>query len=182
MPSTAWKLAAAAARSHNHPPSRYHLNADPAARLPSSIPSEPNDEDAYLPRSEPRFLGGVISTHSFYGMRPGSSPSDQWGVSFFHGGCLFNKDMRSDKPGMPFEKKDLESEQALWALYNRWCSYFNVLRSSVEKDYRFNIFKEKARMVYDLRSADPKNLELNHLCDVSIDELCPPKSSCRRYK
>lgn len=91
------------------------------------------------------------------------------------GGSLFSLDMRSDKEGMPFDVKDLESEQTLWALYNRWCSYLNMARSCVEKDHRFNIFKEKVRLIYQLKGADPKKLELNHLCDVGIDELCPPK-------
>jgi KDEL-tailed cysteine endopeptidase len=82
---------------------------------------------------------------------------------------------------VPFDVEDLKSEQTLWALYNRWCSYFNVAGSSVDKGYRFNIFKEKVRLIYDLKGADPKNLELNHLCDVAVDELCPPKFFRRRY-
>ncbi|RLN03493.1 hypothetical protein C2845_PM13G21200 [Panicum miliaceum] len=90
-------------------------------------------------------------------------------------GALFNLDMRSDKEGMPFDVNDLKSEQTLWSLYNRWLSYFNMARASVSKDYRFNIFKDSVRYIYELKGADPKNLELNHLCDVTIDELCPPK-------
>lgn len=92
-------------------------------------------------------------------------------------GSLFNSDMRSDKKGMLFEKKDLESEETLWALYNRWLSYFNVARGSVEKSYRFKIFKEKVDLVCKLKSED---LQLNHLCDVRVDELCPPKRFRRR--
>ncbi|KAG2544439.1 hypothetical protein PVAP13_9KG019400 [Panicum virgatum] len=94
-------------------------------------------------------------------------------------GPLFNLDMRSDKEAMPFDVKDLESELTLRALYNRWCSYFNMARSS--EGYRFNIFKENVRLIYERRGADPKKLEANHLCDVTIDELCPPKFARRRY-
>ena len=88
-------------------------------------------------------------------------------------GPLFNLDMRSDKETMPFDVKDLESELTLRALSNRWCSYFNMARRS--EGYRFNIFKENVRLIYERRGADPKKLEANHLCDVTIDELCPPK-------
>lgn len=74
------------------------------------------------------------------------------------------------------------SQQTLWSLWYRWLSYFNlVARSSVDKGYRFNIFKENLRFIYGLKGADPKNLELNHLCDVTIDELCPQKISRRGH-
>lgn len=95
-------------------------------------------------------------------------------------GPLFNLDMRSAREAMPFDLKDLESELTLRALYNRWCSYFNMGRSIVEKGYRFNIFKEKVRLIYERKGPDPKMLKANHLCDVTIDELCPPKFARRR--
>jgi len=86
------------------------------------------------------------------------------------------------KEGMTFDDvKDLKSDQTLWTLCSRWCSYFNVARIGVEKGCRFNIFKEKVRLIYELKGADdPKNLIVNHLCDVSVHELCPPKFVRRR--
>ncbi|KAF0891656.1 hypothetical protein E2562_010877 [Oryza meyeriana var. granulata] len=115
-------LAAASTHSHdgrgaaNHPPPQYHLVSDDASSEATPVPSEFNDEEAYLPP----YLNK---------RRPGAP--------------LFNLDIRSDKEWMPFDEKDLGSDQTLWALYLGWCSYFNVKRSGVLKRYRFKIFKEE---------------------------------------
>lgn len=86
--------------------------------------------------------------------------------------------MRFEKKGMPFQKKDLESEETLWALYARWLRYFNLASGSVERGYWFQIFKEKVGLVCKITSED---LTLNHLCDVRIDELCSPKRFRRHH-
>jgi hypothetical protein len=40
------------------------------------------------------------------------------------------------------EEKDLESDEALWALYERWCKYFNEERDRDEMARRFSKLKE----------------------------------------
>lgn len=45
--------------------------------------------------------------------------------------------------------KDLESDQAVWALYERWCKSYNKKRDHAEMIRRFDIFKLKASLVHN---------------------------------
>lgn len=47
-----------------------------------------------------------------------------------------------------FRKEDLKSEEALWQLYERWGTRYNVACNPVEKLRRFNIFKDTVRRVH----------------------------------
>lgn len=50
--------------------------------------------------------------------------------------------------GVKFADADVESEDALWRLYERWLAHFNVSRHPAEKARRFSIFKEAARQIH----------------------------------
>ncbi|CAN6228550.1 unnamed protein product [Urochloa humidicola] len=55
--------------------------------------------------------------------------------------------------------KDLESDAAVWALYERWCKAFNKKRDYAAMTYRFEIFRYNALWVYRWNNsvpADPK--------------------------
>nr|CAB3470502.1 unnamed protein product [Digitaria exilis] len=51
-------------------------------------------------------------------------------------------------PAKDVTDKDLESDEAIWALYERWCKAYNKERNHGEMARRFNRFKPSARSVY----------------------------------
>jgi hypothetical protein len=70
------------------------------------------------------------------------------------------------------EAKDLESDEAIWALYERWCVAFSQERSREEMARRFGMFKETALMVDETNRADlPYKLEINDSADGKVREL-----------
>ncbi|RLM65839.1 hypothetical protein C2845_PM16G08540 [Panicum miliaceum] len=44
--------------------------------------------------------------------------------------------------------KDIESDEAIWALYELWCKAYNKERDHGEMARRFNRFKKSAESVY----------------------------------
>ncbi|XP_074294701.1 vignain-like [Silene latifolia] len=73
---------------------------------------------------------------------------------------------------LDFHEKDLESEERLWNLYKRWCSLHNVSRSLVEKQKRFNVFKENVKYIHEVNQMDkPYKLKLNQFSDLTIHEF-----------
>jgi len=44
-------------------------------------------------------------------------------------------------------EKEVESDEAIWDLYKRWCNHHKIVRDHAEKKRRFNIFKENAMSV-----------------------------------
>ena len=57
--------------------------------------------------------------------------------------------------------KDLESDEAVWALYERWCKAFNKKRDHAEMARRFKLFKYHAKHVHTHNTyvpADPKKV------------------------
>lgn len=68
-----------------------------------------------------------------------------------------------------FDEKELESEESLWKLYERWMRYHNVSRNPEEKQKRFEVFKEKAFLVHNNNKNKmdlPYKLELNMFADM----------------
>ncbi|XBI45579.1 hypothetical protein VPH35_110031 [Triticum aestivum] len=47
------------------------------------------------------------------------------------------------------EEKDLESDETLWALYERWCEAFNQKRDHDEKVRRFSTFKKTVLHIHN---------------------------------
>ncbi|KAK1663453.1 hypothetical protein QYE76_051612 [Lolium multiflorum] len=77
-----------------------------------------------------------------------------------------------------YDEKDLASEESLWALYERWCSFHKVLRSHDEMRRRFDCFKTKARHIYEFnRSGSSYTKGLNHLSDMLHHEFFLPTGS-----
>ncbi|KAJ3670261.1 hypothetical protein LUZ60_010585 [Juncus effusus] len=73
---------------------------------------------------------------------------------------------------IPFDEKDLESEEKLWDLYGRWQSYHAISRQHHEKHRRFNTFKDNARFIHEFNKKDkPYKLALNKYGDITTEEF-----------
>lgn len=69
-------------------------------------------------------------------------------------------------------EKDLESEESLWDLYERWRSHHTVSRSLSEKNKRFNVFKANVMHIYETNKMDkPYKLKLNRFADMTNHEF-----------
>lgn len=64
------------------------------------------------------------------------------------------------------EDEDLQSDEALWALYERWCKHFKMQRDHDEMAHRFNKFKHSVLLVQKVNKSDlPYKLEINKFTD-----------------
>ena len=73
---------------------------------------------------------------------------------------------------LDFHGKDLESEESLWDLYERWRSHHTVSTSLDEKHKRFNVFKENVIHVHKTNKMDkPYKLKLNKFADMTNHEF-----------
>ncbi|KAJ6798868.1 thiol protease SEN102-like [Iris pallida] len=73
---------------------------------------------------------------------------------------------------IPFNEKDLASEESLWSLYERWRSHHTVSRDLNEKNKRFNVFKENAKFIHEFNKNDaPYKLGLNKFADMTNQEF-----------
>ncbi|XP_034569409.1 uncharacterized protein [Setaria viridis] len=86
------------------------------------------------------------------------------------GRCLSSHMARSNQ-GAPapvgrfvFDDKDLESDEALWALYERWCKFWGEERSREEMQRCFDDFKDCALFVHRANKNGGR-LELNMFAD-----------------
>ncbi|OVA17619.1 Peptidase C1A [Macleaya cordata] len=71
-----------------------------------------------------------------------------------------------------FHEKELESEESLWELYERWRSHHTVTRDLNEKHKRFNVFKENVKHVHNFNKKDaPYKLKLNKFADMTNHEF-----------
>jgi hypothetical protein len=69
-------------------------------------------------------------------------------------------------------EKDLESDEALWALYERWCKFFKQERDRDEMARRFSSFKETVLCVEENKKSDlPYRLGINQFADGKLAEL-----------
>lgn len=73
---------------------------------------------------------------------------------------------------IPFDEKDLATEESLWNLYERWRSHHTVSRDLDEKDKRFNVFKENVEFIHEFNKKDePYKLALNKFGDMTNQEF-----------
>ncbi|XP_011040442.1 PREDICTED: vignain-like [Populus euphratica] len=73
---------------------------------------------------------------------------------------------------LDFHGKDLESEESLWDLYERWRSHHTVSTSLDEKHKLFNVFKENVIHVHKTNKMDkPYKLKLNKFADMTNHEF-----------
>uniref|UniRef100_A0A2N9FIH2 Vignain n=1 Tax=Fagus sylvatica TaxID=28930 RepID=A0A2N9FIH2_FAGSY len=71
-----------------------------------------------------------------------------------------------------FHEKDLDSEESIWDLYERWRSHHTVSTSLDEKHKRFNVFKENVMHVHNTNKLDkPYKLKLNKFADMTNHEF-----------
>ncbi|CAN6331638.1 unnamed protein product [Urochloa humidicola] len=81
------------------------------------------------------------------------------------------KDVRMPKMEFVAQEKDLESDDALWALYERWCNFYNQKRDREEMASRFSKFKEIALLVHRTNNANlPYKFALNKFADGKLME------------
>lgn len=71
---------------------------------------------------------------------------------------------------MKFEKEDVQSEESLWSLYERWGARYNRARDPADKVRRFDFFKATVHRVIG-RSAGQERLGLNGFADLSEEEF-----------
>ncbi|XP_043726341.1 vignain-like [Telopea speciosissima] len=73
---------------------------------------------------------------------------------------------------LDIHEKDLESEDSLWDLYERWRSHHTVSRDLSEKQRRFNVFKENVKNIHEFNKKDePYKLKLNKFGDMTNHEF-----------
>lgn len=71
-----------------------------------------------------------------------------------------------------YHEKELETEESMWNLYERWRSHHTVSRSLDEKQRRFNVFKENVKLVHEFNKKDePYKLKLNKFGDMTNHEF-----------
>ncbi|KAK1422363.1 hypothetical protein QVD17_25436 [Tagetes erecta] len=71
-----------------------------------------------------------------------------------------------------FHEKELETEDSLWGMYERWRSYHKVATNHQEKQRRFNVFKSNVLHVHETNKMDkPYKLKLNKFADMTNQEF-----------
>jgi hypothetical protein len=70
------------------------------------------------------------------------------------------------------EEKDMESDEALWALYHRWCKHHNVQRDHDDMVRRFDEFKCCVHEVHRVNNLGLDiRLSLNKNSDIPVSEM-----------
>ncbi|XP_076937023.1 vignain-like [Bidens hawaiensis] len=71
-----------------------------------------------------------------------------------------------------FHEKELETEDRLWDMYERWRSHHKVAADLHEKLRRFNVFKSNVLHVHETNKMDkPYKLKLNKFADMTNHEF-----------
>ncbi|XP_068667488.1 vignain-like [Aristolochia californica] len=74
--------------------------------------------------------------------------------------------------GFNFNEKDLETEDSLWELYERWRSHHTVSRDLAGKKDRFEVFKQNVKYIHSFNKKDaPYKLKLNKFGDMTNQEF-----------
>lgn len=73
---------------------------------------------------------------------------------------------------IPFDERDLESDEKLWNLYERWQRHHAVPHEHHEKHKRFGVFKENAKFIHEFnKQGKPYKLALNKFGDLTKEEF-----------
>ncbi|KAJ4959829.1 hypothetical protein NE237_019739 [Protea cynaroides] len=71
-----------------------------------------------------------------------------------------------------FNELDLQTEDSLWNLYERWSSHHTISRDFSEKQKRFNVFKENVNYIHHFNKEDHSyKLSLNKFADMTNHEF-----------
>lgn len=74
--------------------------------------------------------------------------------------------------GFDYDDKELESEESLTKLYDRWRSHHSVPRSLHEREKRFNVFRHNVMHVHNTNKQNfPYTLKLNMFADLTVNEF-----------
>ncbi|KAI3458631.1 hypothetical protein Pfo_015294 [Paulownia fortunei] len=85
--------------------------------------------------------------------------------------CLFGSDNWCGE-SFDFQEEELETEERLWDLYERWRSHHTESRNIEDKHKRFKAFKANARYVNSFNKKDkPYKLKLNQFADMTSHEF-----------
>ncbi|KAL6609456.1 hypothetical protein ACP70R_039425 [Stipagrostis hirtigluma subsp. patula] len=88
-----------------------------------------------------------------------------------------------DWPRLEVEEKDVESDESLWALYERWCEHFNVEHDPHVMARRFKYFKISALAVHRANTSNVScRLALNELSDGVLSETILPAQNAAMQK
>lgn len=81
---------------------------------------------------------------------------------------------------IPFDERDLESDEKVWDLYERWQRHHAVPRNHHEKQKRFGVFKENAKFIHEFnKKAKHYKLALNKFGDLTKEEFKGSYASAR---
>ncbi|KAL6607951.1 hypothetical protein ACP70R_037416 [Stipagrostis hirtigluma subsp. patula] len=69
------------------------------------------------------------------------------------------------QPGKSVTDKDMESDEAIWALYVLWCKAYNKERDHAEMVLRFNNFKQSVDFVHTWNKAFVEQIKLGEFAD-----------------
>nr|AAC35211.1 cysteine proteinase [Hemerocallis hybrid cultivar] len=74
---------------------------------------------------------------------------------------------------IPFDEKDLASEESLWSLYEKWRAHHAVSRDLDDTDKRFNVFKENVKFIHEFNQKKDATykLALNKFGDMTNQEF-----------
>uniref|UniRef100_A0A0E0M4L9 Uncharacterized protein n=1 Tax=Oryza punctata TaxID=4537 RepID=A0A0E0M4L9_ORYPU len=74
---------------------------------------------------------------------------------------------------VPLTDKDLETEESMWSLYERWRSVYAPSRDLSDMESRFEVFKVNARYISDFNKKKGMSyvLGLNKFSDLTFDEF-----------
>ncbi|KAJ4961047.1 hypothetical protein NE237_020957 [Protea cynaroides] len=71
-----------------------------------------------------------------------------------------------------YNEKELETEDGLWSLYERWRSHHTVSRDISEKQKRFNVFRGNVKYIHEFNKKDhPYKLKINKFADMTNHEF-----------
>lgn len=74
--------------------------------------------------------------------------------------------------GFDFDEKELETEENVWKLYERWRDHHSVTRASHEALKRFNVFRHNVLHVYRTNKKNkPYKLKINRFADITHHEF-----------
>lgn len=74
--------------------------------------------------------------------------------------------------GFDYHDNELESEESLSNLYDRWRSHHSVPRSLHEREKRFNVFRHNVMHVHNTnKKNNPFTLKLNKFADLTVEEF-----------
>lgn len=68
-------------------------------------------------------------------------------------------------------EEDMASEEAMWALHERWCAFHDVKRDRDDMLRRFGFFKDKARSIHEFNQSGASYTKLlNKRADHTPEE------------